>query len=427
MKTVNSEKLAVVSKFNRFFFVSSCLCAIYIFMGSNSLLAADKNKDYPKSVLVEVSDTELQEVLKISLPKTALAPSDPVGKASSEDLNSHVSQMIGKWPLSPLFTMTGGGNVFSFWTPRELFYSLSMALPYLKPELRKKVLELLDAEIAKNSPISGTRYEMEGNLRHSQSVKECFTPEKYKDYKTQDWEGLYALWAYCNYGDRKDYAVKNWQAIKSVCDASLSSHNEFLNKYEWQNFDNPQWYRNASVGRLPADLNLRISSLVGFIRLTEMAGKKTDAEKALPILKSMLAKRAGLVVKLSTYYLPFGGEPVQWYEMIPELAIFLDKKSGAQINDFFSSTEASTKRTINSFARNNFWFLTRGEGQMFAENSLNWPEPVLALFKIRCFVYKDDAKTLYRYSDMPWCPGDLSYIEKLTLTLWVAEGRKLAQ
>jgi hypothetical protein len=395
------------------------ICAV------NPMLAEEPKKEAPTSVMVELSDPQVQALLGNALPRIVRIPADKASRMASADLNAHVSAMVAGWPLSPLFTMTGAGNVFSFWRPRELFASLSMALPYLAPKVRKQVLGLLDAEIAKNSPIAGTRYEMGGTLRYSQSLQECFSADKYKDCQVQDWEGLYALWAYCYYGDRREYAVSNWEKIKAVGGGALDGHKNFLNQYEWQNFDNRQWSRNANVGKLPAVLNLRISSLIGFIRLAELTGNRADAAASIPVLKDLLSKRAGLVVKNGSYSLPFGGEPVQWYEMTPELAIFLDKVRGDDIKAFYSSTSLPSGRCMSSFARNNFWFLTRGEGQMFAENSLNWPESVLALFKVRCFMYQDDAGTLYRYSDMPWCTGDLSYIDKLTLTLWRATGGAL--
>lgn len=63
-------------------------------------------------------------------------------------------------------------------------------------------------------------------------------------------------------------------------------------------------------------------------------------------------------------------------------------------------------------------YLTGEERQFhFGENFVDYPDFALAIFQARAYVERAPAEKLAGWIDIPWCPGDLYYIQRLSMTL----------
>ena len=64
------------------------------------------------------------------------------------------------------------------------------------------------------------------------------------------------------------------------------------------------------------------------------------------------------------------------------------------------------------------WYLAGEERQVhFGENFVDYPDQALSIFRAKALIERAGRKELERLLDLPWCPGDLFYIEKLVRIL----------
>jgi hypothetical protein len=65
-----------------------------------------------------------------------------------------------------------------------------------------------------------------------------------------------------------------------------------------------------------------------------------------------------------------------------------------------------------------------GDRLIGGENYTNPPHFARSLFAAGALVEHLDAEQLRHFIDVPWCEGDLYFIEKATFALWVTGGRR---
>jgi len=64
------------------------------------------------------------------------------------------------------------------------------------------------------------------------------------------------------------------------------------------------------------------------------------------------------------------------------------------------------------------WYLAGEERQFhFGENYVDYPDFAMDIFLAKAYLEKSPPEKLAGWVDMPWCAGDLYYIEKLALVL----------
>jgi len=60
------------------------------------------------------------------------------------------------------------------------------------------------------------------------------------------------------------------------------------------------------------------------------------------------------------------------------------------------------------------WYLAWEERQFhFGENFADFPDQALSIFNAKAMIERASREKLERFLDIPWCEGDLLYIEKL--------------
>ena len=64
------------------------------------------------------------------------------------------------------------------------------------------------------------------------------------------------------------------------------------------------------------------------------------------------------------------------------------------------------------------WYLAGEERQVhFGENFMDFPDQALSIFRAKAMIERPAHAKLERTLDLPWCEGDLYYIEKLARLL----------
>ena len=69
------------------------------------------------------------------------------------------------------------------------------------------------------------------------------------------------------------------------------------------------------------------------------------------------------------------------------------------------------------------WFMAFGDRLIGGENYTSPPHLARALFTGAVFIEQRPAPALSGEIDVPWCKGDLYFIEKSVYALWAAGGR----
>ncbi len=342
----------------------------------------------------------------------------------ADALNQHVQELLDAWPLMPLRVPTGKHPVYAFAHPRETFLALSEALPHLRSDVRSRTIDLLKREYEKRPPFSTSLYPMEGNPRLIGGPQDVVTIGPISEQRAatplRSYQGMYAFWAYCHFTGQFDLASAAWPVIEQALGEASVVASGLMQKPPSRNF-------NINDGGPAVRLNETIGSLIGMARLARLAGHEPEAARAVEILLPLVVERLALELSAkdvrelpgtphtvqvlprgtASFYQTFRAEPVLWLGMTRELAGLIGRKA----------PQAIRANMDVYFLRNNFWHLAWTEGLPVGEMSILYPQYSRAMFQVRAWVYRDDAAVLARLSDMPWCTGDLYWIEKLTYTL----------
>ena len=325
-------------------------------------------------------------------------------------LNRHVAAMLDGWPWKAFHNTLGiSGYEAYFNHPDEVVYALAIALPQLDNAVRPKARRFL-ADLIKEHP----PYDREGFLNRRGRPRERYTvPDGLRPGghgKANGRFGVYALWAYCHWGDAPDAAEAHLEAVAKRMAPALEKPYAFdIRKQD---------YSHDEAERLTADL----AGLVGLARLARMAGEADTAHRARAKALELLRLRVNLervnpkilekthsasktlhIAKLARYC-----------DLVPEVARTVAELSGGM-----------GKARLAAFrAKRNAWYLAFTERLIGGENYVSPPHMGRAMMAGATFVERLPAEDLLAFVDIPWCEGDLYFIEKCTYSLWAAAGRK---
>jgi hypothetical protein len=224
--------------------------------------------------------------------------------------------------------------------------------------------------------------------------------------------GVYAFWVYCHYADRAAMAAKYWDAIRARVAPLLTSA-----PYP---FDvRATSYRQDESQRLNGDL----AGLIGFVRLARLVADEVSAQSASDRVQELLELRANLdrvntqVVEATAsasnrlHNFKLG----RYCDLTPEVGFLLTV-----------TTEGLSARRLAEFrSTRNGWYLARGDRMIGGENYTNPLNFSRSLFSGAALVEQRPATELRRFMDVPWCAGDLYFLEKCVLVLWAGGGRQL--
>jgi hypothetical protein len=325
-------------------------------------------------------------------------------------LNAHVAAMLDGWPWKAFHNTLGiSGYEAYFNHPDEVVYTLAIALPQLDEGPHDKVRAFLAEHIERKPP-----YAVEGYENRRGRPRERYTvPEDLRIAgrgKAGDALGVYALWAYCYWADAPDAAKAHLEAVTKRTAPLLEKPYAFdIHKQD---------YTHDEAERLTADL----AGLMGLARLARMAGDADTARRARDKALELLSLRVNLervnpkilekthsaskslhIAKLARYS-----------RLVPEVG-----RAVADLSDGMGAARLAAFR-----AKRNAWYLAFTERLIGGENYVSPPHMGRAMMAGAALIEPLPGEELLRFVDIPWCEGDLYFIEKCTCSLWAAAGRK---
>lgn len=387
--------------------------------------ALDGDPVYPPTPSIDVPDPSQLEGYVLDVEEhnpDLMAASD-----LRDELAAQVEDLISGERYAPLLFFSGKSyGRFFFSDPSEELYVLSISLPYLPSQLQAQVEAYMADILAQYEddifrPVNSDGYPVaEGRRR-----------EYYQAFNTDSWracqgsagceprvppleERLYYLWAYAFYADQWDAIERNWQVIRDRMHSEIDP-------------DDPEslldsWY--------DVSLNRRVASLIAYTRMAQYLGDQEEYQWGLEAATKGLAARIAFEEDHRPVYGEWIGErrhqsyayfmETNWGEggfipryqgLVPEIGRALSDFAGedAAIQDSFIETVVPAQYLAGS--------LSLGRSEQFT----NSPTQALEVYLAKALVLQEDGETLRQYLDVPWCLGDLYYIEKLILAVQASE------
>ena len=230
----------------------------------------------------------------------------------------------------------------------------------------------------------------------------------------KSYQGLYALWAFCHYARQDALATQGWAAIQSAGDQAVSEAARLCQK-------TPS--KSAAANSAPAmEANELINALIGFARLGRLAGHAAEVAKVNAVLLPLVKERVAFPIANAPLY--GRTDPALWYSLSPELRGA--RPAGGrenQVRHRHPGAADGRGHREGRFHPEELLAPGLGKGDQTSEQAVIYPQYPLAVFDLLAFVFADKPEDLAHNADIPWCTGDLYYIEKLTYTLWAYAGR----
>jgi hypothetical protein len=325
-------------------------------------------------------------------------------------LNEHVAAFLEGYPWKAFHNTLGiSGYEAYFNHPDEVVYALAIALPQLDEEVRQTARRFLAEHIKKHPPYDREGYEnRRGRPRERYTVPDGLRPDRHG--KANGRFGVYALWAYCHWANAPDAAEAHLEAVVKRMGPVLEEPYAFdIRKQD---------YTHDEAERLTADL----AGLVGLARLGRMAGDADTARRARAKTLELLQRRVNLervnpkilekthsasktlhIAKLARYC-----------DLVPEVGRAVADLSGGM-----------GKARLAAFRKKrNAWYLAFTERLIGGENYVSPPHLGRAMMAGATFIERLPAEDLLAFVDIPWCEGDLYFVEKCVYSLWGSAGRK---
>jgi hypothetical protein len=360
--------------------------------------------DAPENLRVERTEIERVHAVAIvnDIPPTSTVAANEQTKRILKKLESHLDEFASGPDLLPFHTTLGISNHETYFDhPDEVFYVLSIAYPLVREELQQKIKRRLSAELETSPPYTVDGYDRAlGRPRESYTVPDGLRAKRRR--KAADTFGVYALWCYCQTIDRA-VAAKHYDAAKKRIEPLLATPYLFVP----EKLD----YRNDEAERL----NRNLAGLIGFARLAKLQKDDAIYERTIDRLRDMLDLRVNLErvnarivepTQSTTAHL-HAHKLARYCRLTPEIAAALNRHDGGM-----------AKQRLQAYRQmRNGWYLAFGDRMIGGENYTNPPHFARALFAGAALIEMLPPDELATYVDVPWCKGDLYFIEKCTFAL----------
>jgi hypothetical protein len=358
-----------------------------------------------------ITDEQIDRLIS-EAPARAVAPTAAAGKVRS-GLSAHVREMTRLEHLAPLWYFNGTAGMWIFAQPRETFEILATALPALDAETRAAALSYLDRELEKFDPLSTPFYPVTGLRRFPFNAgrESRKTPAVAAISPPMPIFAAYGLWAYAWYGGRTDKVLSRWEAMRTA----FAEYQKKPFVYRWK-YDSDQ----------EAQLNRAASAMLGVARLARLARDEATAAAAGVELARLAAMRLPLEDDARMVHIVGNGTALaRYWDLSPEV--------GRLVRQAADSKRQAMWINLNAHLIPD-WYLAwteRPTGLMNppgdseqdkreyigSEYFLSNPIFAESQFAAKAMVLGEDAGTLAKYLDIPWCRGDLYYIAKAAAVL----------
>ena len=355
---------------------------------------------------ITLSNEDLQRVIE-QVPARRRGEAED-SRRLQKKLENHVGQLVGAFPYQAFQHTLGISNYEIYFNhPDELFYALSIALPCLSPSLADKTKALLKRELEHRPPYSIEGYRNEtGTNRTSYALPDDVRIRGRG--KARDAFGIYALWAYCHYAEDGAAAERTWSEVKLRIAPLVNQPYAFNIAREDYTHDEAE------------HLNADLAGLIGYLRLARLVGDETALKVARSRCRELLERRINLERVNPAFVTPTHSTTshlhvfklARYVDLVPSVGHSLRKHA-----------PVAPVRLREYRAERETWSMAFGDRLIGGENYTNPPHFARSLFAAGAFVEHLDAEKLTRFVDVAWCEGDLYFIEKAALALWVAAGR----
>ncbi len=318
------------------------------------------------------------------------------------------------------FIVAGLENYFE--NPGDTLYTLSIAYPYLSPQLKSEVQTYLQTEFSTyfdNEMYSRTGWS--GAAREAMDLPPEVAAEiAAGNFPPTIGAGSGFLWQYPqhNFYAMWKYA-QNVPGVNTLTVYNLAKNNLVVPLPTPPGGNQTDYFRQQ-----PYELNAWIAGYVGFLELQELAGMTgTDAALRTQVtnqLNTLLQLRVNTFSK-DSYWSDPNSPGYRYYKkhldvarnfifLVPELADYMDQHILSQVQQAVNEYEYIAP----------YWFVSRyeatiGEGVM--ANLYNYN----ALFQAKAQILCEPQAELSKYLDVPaFARGDLFYIQNLVAALSVS-------
>jgi len=375
-----------------------------------------------------LGDGTTTAAVRLEIPSPALVPEAPAlekyvwqipprpkARASGEiaqRLEKAVAELLNGDRLAPLYVQPGlAGHEYFLDSSGDVVYALSLAYPHLSKAFQERVRSYVAAEI-KKSPLWETRclYPIgEGKRRELFDIPAGFLrPSRHPH--PHPLGNLYALWLYTERTGDSSLVTQNWEGIRSC----------YANYVERSDLPDYELFRNRYI-----------AGLIGYARLAKGRDDGTSAEAArlaaqllaeqLQSFQTGLKDLAPPSIKSVSEVDGFIGRGNSLFcgaHHHAKIAKFLDLQPeiAAAVRDNALEAARAYLRVIDLTMPG--WYLAWEERQVhFGENCVDYPDQALSIFRAKALIERPPREKLERFLDIPWCEGDLYYIEKLARLL----------
>lgn len=326
-----------------------------------------------------------------------VAVSSEGARAVQQKLTAEIRRMIAAGHLAPLRISTGesGGETW-FVSPGTLAYSIAIALPYLDEPDRKPAGEYLKRELTTFPPHKGLLPLNEGVRRELYSAPPGAMPTK-KPPAHSVLSAMYGLWAYGHYSG-------DWQTVAALYEPASQA---------------------IAAERAKIQTLQDVQGIIGMARIARKLKKSEAASLAIAAQAALQQSRDVENFALnatSLYNKPeiAGKDPGRGYykgfwDLAPEMGRFLAEN----VQEKSEAIRADLEWRIpmwyaNRAAVPNEWW---PHIPAAAEDTFCPPRIAGPIFLMRAYIPGDDAATLQRFLDIPYCPGDLDYLQQCVALL----------
>ena len=306
--------------------------------------------------------------------------------ASRDRLDAVVSELVDEGPWAPFILELGiSREERHFWRASRTLQIVSLALPHLSPDVRKRAVAYLDRLVAGGAPLRKPVHSPEGKRRERYDLGPGMRKFASETPKAEAGiRDLYGLWAYAHYADRWEPVLAGVKEIRERFAADTS-----------------------------ASLNQRIAGTLAFARILSKAGSDAESRRALDRLPALVTERVhhertdSNFVRRSAYRAIHTATIPRYVDLTPELCAILRK----------FAPDAFPRNLRGLATQLPVWYQAFAERMIGGENYTHTPELARGLFIGLADGRAATAAELARRLDHPWCRADLYFIEKLTALL----------
>jgi len=335
-----------------------------------------------------------------SQPQDREAAHTPLSRSLHRRLSKQVEELISR-PMWRAYRFQAGKArpvaLHLYADPTDHLYALAVALPYLEPELRERVINYVLTEWRSANPVTtNAEYRADrGEPREFYRLPPQGVEARVQPYpvRPRGRERLHAAWLFARNSGR-------WDMLEAVADVARKAHSA----------GRPDTTRPGHN-----HFNDYVSGLIAACRICRRLGDEQSEQANLRRARQALRERIAHELRFSrgnattnVYAYDFPGY-ARWRHLTDEV--------GRAIRDLAGQPSIDLLR-LHLDRRAPFWYLTWGPITPFAgENAMQLPRNCLDGFLAKAYLERLSAEELVVFADVPACRADALHIIKLAITL----------